>query len=249
MRDRGLKHLVSSERSEEDLAFDPTIERKCDHQECQELGRYRPVLLLQPGRDYTGKPFRFPLGIVVCERHREKFAEAYLTDDLWGMILVGFKARGIALPHRSSTRLDFDPHGGSTVAAAVLAAPEGAVPPEVDAMNATAEYIEGTYRPEGAAPTREARRREMRALGMAQAEGRARKMLPQGGYRVVDKATDEDIDAGRFRCGIVFDPKPAPLGEPGDAALASAGEVTLPDKGPTGLLVTGRGPDEDGEEN
>ena len=66
-RDVMIKDM--SENPEADLAFDPTIERKCDRDSCELRGEYRPVLLLQPGRDYTGKSMRFPLGIVVCKAH------------------------------------------------------------------------------------------------------------------------------------------------------------------------------------
>jgi hypothetical protein len=94
-----------------DAAFDSAVARRCDRAGCQEAGVHRPVLLLQPGRDYTGRPMRMPLGIVVCDRHRETTADAYLTDEMWRDIVAGFKARGTALPHRASTRLDFVPQG------------------------------------------------------------------------------------------------------------------------------------------
>ena len=96
------------ERSDEDMAFDPAVARKCDNSKCTEPGAFRPVLLLQQGRDYVGALMRFPLGIVVCGQHREKFAEPYLT---WLDIVAWFVSRGRTPPHRASTRLDFEPHG------------------------------------------------------------------------------------------------------------------------------------------
>lgn len=104
---------VKAEERDADLAFDPTIKRECYRIDCKQPGAWRPVLLLQPGRDYTGKPMRFPLGIVVCDAHRAKTTQPdqYLTEDLWNDLLSWFRERGVVLPHRASTRLDFDRHG------------------------------------------------------------------------------------------------------------------------------------------
>jgi hypothetical protein len=109
--DKLERRVQRAEENEVDLAFDTTIVRQCDHKGCEARGTDRPVLLLQPGRDYTGKPMRMPLGIVVCEAHKEKTPDAYLTDEMWNDILSGFKSRGVATPHRTSTRLDFTPQG------------------------------------------------------------------------------------------------------------------------------------------
>ena len=171
MRNGSLRQLADLDDA--GMAFDPKVERRCDHPGCSARAAHRPVLLLQPGRDYTGKPARFPLGIVVCGEHREKAASAYLDDDLWKDIASGFAGRGMSLPDRPSTRLDFDDHPGD---------PSG--------------------------PPLAARREAMRALGMSQAEARAKEMLPRGGYRVVDRSTDDEIDRGRFRAGLVFDDGP-----------------------------------------
>jgi len=94
-----------------DLAFDPTVARQCDRDGCTNDGELRPVLLLRPGRDYTGKPMRFPLGIVVCKEHVERMPDKFITEDMWKDSVSGFKGRGMQPPHRTSTRVEYDPHG------------------------------------------------------------------------------------------------------------------------------------------
>jgi hypothetical protein len=185
-----------------DLAFDPTIARKCDHQDCPEVGVWRPVLLLQPDRGYTGKPMRVPLGIVVCGQHRERQADRYLDDEMWGGIVTGFKARAMQVPHRSSTRLAFDPHPGSTVAAADPRTAAGVA--TIEAHEASVDYVvrDAEVRNAPAGLSLEERRLELRRLGLEQAHERARKMFPGGGYTLTDTATDQDIDRGRFRCSL-----------------------------------------------
>jgi len=97
--------------TDDEMLFDPTIERGCDAFECNATAEWRPVLLLQPGRDYCGKPMRLPLGIVVCAQHKLIKAEDYLNEELWSGIVAEFKSKGIVHPHRASTRLDFDRQG------------------------------------------------------------------------------------------------------------------------------------------
>jgi hypothetical protein len=105
------KMNAQTEGLDGDAAFDPTIKRLCDRDGCQNDGELRPVLLLQPGRDYTGKPMRLPLGIVVCRQHVERMPDRFISEDMWKDIVQGFKTRGMQPPHRTSTRVEYDPHG------------------------------------------------------------------------------------------------------------------------------------------
>jgi hypothetical protein len=203
VRDSSLGKLVrlseKEDRDAEDLAFDPTVKRLCDRDGCQNDGELRPVLLLQPGRDYTGKPMRVPLGIVVCPTHAERSPDRYMSDEMWQDIVGGFKARDLAPPHRSSTRLDFDPHPGSVVAAS-----EGERSPERLAMEATVDYVAGdaTVSNAPAGLTLEERRVEVRRLGLQQAVEKMRRVMPRGGFTVVDTTTDQEIDQGKFKCRV-----------------------------------------------
>lgn len=112
MRNEKLEKLEEI-GDETDLAFDSAIKRQCDQIDCKADGCWRPVLLVVPGRDYQGRPMRFPLGIVVCGQHRETRHDALVTDELWQDICQGFEARKVALPYRPGTRLEYVPHGES----------------------------------------------------------------------------------------------------------------------------------------
>lgn len=111
MRKLSAAEVERASMATSDQAFDATIERPCDLPGCGRPGRWRPVLLLRPSRDYMGKSMRFPLGIVVCGQHRLPRVDQYLVDDMWETIVGGFAARGKAPPHRGSTRLEFDLQG------------------------------------------------------------------------------------------------------------------------------------------
>ena len=92
--------------------FDLTARRPCEHPAelggCGEVATWRPVLLLVPSREYSGKPRKVPLSTVVCARHRQMRAEHFLASgELWERIVELFGREGKAPPYREGTRVEY----------------------------------------------------------------------------------------------------------------------------------------------
>jgi hypothetical protein len=76
------------------------------------------VLLAVPSRDYTGAPWRFQLGCLVCPDHQKPLPDEILgmmdkllqsngQPKLWDHLVQQLKGRGLTAPHRASTRVDY----------------------------------------------------------------------------------------------------------------------------------------------
>lgn len=188
----------------EDQAFDPTVERRCDRVGCEQRACFRPVLLLRPSRVYVGRPVRFLLGVVVCEAHKEKLVDAYLTDDLWGDIVGDFKKRGASPPHRASTRLDFDAHHGERAESVALASAliEQLQDP-VERVKEVLRRFVGRSLTDAEVEMREELRAALVGFGVDQAR---QKMLALGfrdeQFVIVNESSSELLDQGRFRCRV-----------------------------------------------
>lgn len=94
--------------------------RFCSRVDCKdESGEQREakwfvVLLLVPHRGYAGPPWRLQTNAVVCDHHRDRMADSFVTEALWKQVVELAKSRGREPPHRTSTRADFIPIPGTT---------------------------------------------------------------------------------------------------------------------------------------
>lgn len=82
----------------------------CMRQGCEQEAKWRVVLLVRPKSSNVFA--RGQTGLAVCDSHRERLPDKFITDEGWKAILEAFDRMGRARPHRILTEVTYDPIGG-----------------------------------------------------------------------------------------------------------------------------------------